>query len=237
MRNETNSHRSKGEAKRRRCGGIKASPVRRKAKHRRCREIEASLIRRTRSADAQIIVNRLYWPWLLATSPIRRNRSAANAQIIANHSYRRRFRFYRWRLSATSLIWRNRSDPDAQIVANCFIGDGSSFIDDCYQRRHRFEQIEASLMLRSLRIVRINDGSGFIGDVTDSKKSKRRQCSNRCELFVSATVQVGYRRHNRFYWQRLLAMDWVLKNRCLVSFGIGVCLVLLGTKDWRLMRK
>ena len=69
--------------------------------------------------------------------------------------YRRRFKFYRWLLSATSSIRRNRSIANAQIVANRSYRRRFRF----YRRRHWFEEIEVSPMLKSLWIVRIGDGS------------------------------------------------------------------------------
>ena len=72
--------------------------------------------------------------------------------------------------------------------------DGSGFIGDGYQRRHWFGEIEASSMLKSLRIVLSATAQVLsmtvIGDVIDSKKSKHCWCSDRCESFVSTTVQV-----------------------------------------------
>ena len=38
------------------------------------------------------------------------------------------------------------------------IGDDLGFVGDGYWRRHRFEEIKALPMLRSLQIVRIGDG-------------------------------------------------------------------------------
>ena len=152
---------------------------------------------------------------LSAMSQIWRNRSVVDAQIVANHLYWWWFRFCWWRLLATSPIWRNQSVADAQIVANRsyrwrLLATSSIWRNRCVVDA----QIVVNCLYRRQFKWVIGDGSG-----------------------LSVMVQVGYRRWNRFYWRRLSAMDWVLKNCRLVSFGIGVGLVLLGTKDWRLMRK
>ena len=160
------------KVKRCRCGGIEASLAWRKAKHCRCREIEASLIRRNRSvADAQIVANRLYW---------------------------RRFRFYR-RCHGFGEIEVSSMLRSLRIIC---IGDDLGFVGDGYWRRHRFEEIKALPMLRSLQIVRIGDGYWRCHRFEEIEASLMLRllwivCIGDSSSRLLATV-VGYRR--RFKW-------------------------------------
>ena len=78
--------------------------------------------------------------------------------------------------------------------------------------KHRWcGEIEVLPMLRLLQFVLISDNSS----VADVEKSKRRRCSDHCDLFLSTMVQVGYQRQFKFYRRQIRFL------RIVASFLLG----------------
>ena len=110
------------------------------------------------------------------------------------------------------------------------------------------EEGEVSLMWRNWSVAnsekskrhRCSNHCDLFLSATDAEKLKRHRCLDHCDSFLSMMIQMGYRwwfrrrfwRWFRFYRQWLSTIDWVLKNCRLVSFGIRVGLVLLGTNGF-----
>ena len=110
------------------------------------------------------------------------------------------------------------------------------------------EEGEASPMWRNRSVASVKEGEALPmrrnWSVADSEKSKRRRCSDRCESFVLAMVQVlsatspiwrnrrvvdaqivanhSYWWRFRFCWWRLLATSPIWRNRSVVDAQIVV---------------